>query len=349
MPNGKPRPIAVASWPRRLVSRILATRFRQNAPSLAPLQWGLTRSGPETVHSALSTLLHSPHASSLTVTTIDFANAFGSLPRSWIHDALATLDPNISHDLYRYAYHFLLSDTTVTFTSHGADPLPLTCRTGVPQGDPLSPLLFCLAIQPRLQAMQSPTLRSVAYLDDLTFLSTYPSATVIATAIHFFYPLLELNVDKCKQLFTTSSHLGASFDHSAPSPSVTKASLRLNKMTECPSPQHILPLARFALNGTTYSSRLGDRTEPASESLRALLLYLSSTHNLNPGFTLTPGHVLLSSLPLARGGLGLPDPCITSPHLRSDCLQSTFSGASSIIHHLTHDMIVDASPIVTHL
>lgn len=42
-----------------------------------------------------------------------------------------------------------------------------TVKAGVPQGDPLSSLLFCLAIEPVIQKLKAKGYEIVAYCDDM--------------------------------------------------------------------------------------------------------------------------------------------------------------------------------------
>ena len=149
---------------------------------------------------------------------------------------------------------------------------------------------------------------------------------------------MSFNQAKCRTITPTSSLLGASFDHTTISTSVERCCRRLNTLSESPSPQHVVPLARHCLSGATYSARLGDPVSLVSTSLERLLSHLSSLTALYPNASLSTTQMMLASLPLARGGLGLPDPGITAPHLRSDCLAATFPSSSTIVHHLTQPL-----------
>ena len=338
------RPIAVPSWARRIIARTLARRVLTAHPSLAPHQWGLEKAGCESIHNAVSSIVNAGPPN-LSVVSLDIKNAYGTLPRSMILAAINALPTAVACELHAYAHHFLLSDTVIRFSGRASQPLDIKIQTGVPQGDPLSPVLFALAMQPILKRLESATVKTVAFLDDIALASTtlHSVNDVVAYAAPLLAPLT-LNIAKCTRLDSSSSLLGASFNHTTISPSVMKATGRLYLLQECPAPQHILPAVRHTLAGTTYSARLGDPVHPASDALKSLLSHLTNLHTLNPLSPLTPGQITLASLPLARGGLGLPDPTLTAPHKRADCLDATFTSSSLIINHLTESLLAHPHP-----
>ena len=347
-PNLLPRPIVVATWPRRLLGRILSSRFLAHAPSLSPLQFGLAKGGAEAIVHAVATLTHA-NVPNLSLTSLDIGNAYGTLPRSWIEGALLALNATMLNDLHLYAHHFLLSDSSVSFASRGSDPLELTIRTGLPQGDPMSPILFCLAIQHRLRNIESPTIKVIAYLDDIVVASSSLLTTSDVTShVAAHLSPLTLNTTKCVPITSSSSLLGACLDNLTPSPSVIKASQRLHTLTSCPTPQHAIPLVRFAVSGANYSARLGNPVDLVSSALEKVLTHFTTPSNMVPPTQqITPAHMLLASLPYKEGGLGLPSPTITAPHQHSDSLTMTFGAASTIINHLTESPLSPAAS--THL
>jgi len=91
------------------------------------------------------------------VVKLDFANAFNSVRRDALLEAVAREFP----ELYRFAYATYAGNSSLTFGKFF-----VTSEEGIQQGDPLGPLEFCIVIQPLLQSLKS-TLR-IGFLDDLT-------------------------------------------------------------------------------------------------------------------------------------------------------------------------------------
>ena len=120
----------------------------------APLQLGVGVSGgaEAAVHRYLSTMpdIH-------VVVKLDFTNAFNSLRRDCMLEAIARDVP----ELYRFVY---ASYTVEPILQHGSGTV--RSREGPQQGDPLGPLEFCCTIHPLLERLRS-ELR-IGFLDILT-------------------------------------------------------------------------------------------------------------------------------------------------------------------------------------
>jgi Reverse transcriptase (RNA-dependent DNA polymerase) len=133
--------------------------------------------------------MHEEHV----VANLDFSNAFNCVRRDVILRAVANQLPQLNHfchlaynqpSVLRFGHHVILSEE------------------GAMQGDPLGPLLFCLAIQPLLQSMHSPL--SFAYIDDIT---TGGPAQVVAADIDQIAKMdpsfgLKLHITKCEIIST---------------------------------------------------------------------------------------------------------------------------------------------------
>jgi len=156
--DGGIRPIAIGYTWRRLAAKCAnAYVIGRMAGVFAPLQLGVGVSGgaEAAVHAARRYISTMPD--SHVVVKLDFTNAFNTLRRDCMLEAVARDVP----ELYRFVY---ASYTVEPILQHGFGVL--RSREGPQQGDPLGPLEFCSTIQPLLERLRS-ELR-IGFLDDLT-------------------------------------------------------------------------------------------------------------------------------------------------------------------------------------
>ena len=162
-PDGKVRPIAIGEAWIRFLGRILSRRFsKQVGQFLAPLQLGVgIRGGCDIMSHLAQRAYESPD---MTVATLDIGNAFNSLRRGYIADALQAHCPDLV-PFFQWAYAQaspLLNSSGVSFG---------VSATGVRQGDPLGPLYFCLGFHfmtRHIQETLGPRCNVMAYMDDIT-------------------------------------------------------------------------------------------------------------------------------------------------------------------------------------
>lgn len=164
-PNNGIRPIVCQETLLRLLSRVVVRQEQHHlAHGLAPVQTGVGIPGGVefTVHSARALLELNPQWSMI---SIDCTNAYGSLRRSAILAALPSSDQGFMVSQY---FKLFVSPTTHMVTTEG---VRFATNDGVPQGDPLSPLLFALGIHPILKKLSdSGHCKVFAYLDDVNIL-----------------------------------------------------------------------------------------------------------------------------------------------------------------------------------
>ena len=156
--SGGVRPIAVGCTLRRLVGKLAGNMVMEDmARLLSPRQLGYgIRGGAEAaVHAARKFLQDLPADHALV--KLDFCNAFNSVRRDRMLEAVRDLAPAIYplvYSAYSSPSNLHWGETTIKSAS------------GVQQGDPLGPLLFCLSIHHLCAGLKSAF--SVMYLDDVT-------------------------------------------------------------------------------------------------------------------------------------------------------------------------------------
>ena len=154
---------------RRLAARAACAVFREEIQQgCSELQYAVGRpAGCEHIHKAVAALsCCMPEA---VVLKFDCANAFNTMPRQRILDAIQDRAPG----LLPVAGSWLCQTTEHLFWGDGARSLPLRASVGVDQGCPLSPALFALGLAGTLSNIQeeleqlSAYSRVFSYLDDV--------------------------------------------------------------------------------------------------------------------------------------------------------------------------------------
>ena len=106
--------------------------------------------------------------------SLDIKNAFNSLPRAEVVRALN--EAGVPKVLIDYIRNFL-------DLRHSKDVKCEVC--GVPQGDPLSMFLFCMAIERLLRRLKERGITFLAYADDIVAFhdEAYPAGAIVQQAM----------------------------------------------------------------------------------------------------------------------------------------------------------------------
>lgn len=195
--GGGIRPIAVGSTIRRLVAKLGCHAVRDDmADYLQPHQVGFgTPLGCEAAIHATRWFGLSHANTDQVILKLDIKNAFNSVERDTLLEEVKDLVPN----LYPFLYQCYSSPSNLFYGCNA-----LSSQVGAQQGDPLGPLIFCLAIQKTITTLESPL--NVWYLDDGT-IGGPPE--VVLEDIRKLMPALstlglEVNAEKC-ELYPCSS------------------------------------------------------------------------------------------------------------------------------------------------
>jgi hypothetical protein len=192
--DGGIRPIAVGNTFRRLVAKIGSKRVQYAMGSqLRPHQLGYgTKGGAEAAVHAVRRYIQSEWTEPRAIVKLDFQNAFNMIHRDRMLNVVKEHIPS----LYPFIWQCYRTATFLSFGHH-----IILSSSGVQQGDPLGPLLFCLLTQDLIVKLKSEL--NVWYLDDGTLGGTVDSVlsdieTIKASASLFG---LELNTGKCEVFF----------------------------------------------------------------------------------------------------------------------------------------------------
>jgi hypothetical protein len=143
----KYRPIALANFKFKIISKVLADRLAQILPTIVSKEQKGFIQGRNikdcicTASEAIN-LLHNKTFGGNLAMKIDITKAFDTLDWSFLIKVLLQFGFNTTFCNWIKA---ILSSATMSVSLNGAQKGFFKCLRGVRQGDPLSPLLFCLA------------------------------------------------------------------------------------------------------------------------------------------------------------------------------------------------------------
>ena len=169
--DGGIRPVAVGCTLRRITSRILSFKVKNAAEKLlSPTQVGVAVSGgAEAIIESVKSLNNAHRDDKdFVIFQADFRNAFNTVSRASFVDAVDTHLPKLSSWIrwcYESRAELLVASDDLT------SPHILLSEEGCQQGDPLGPLLFCLAIRDltgEITNLENPLHLNAWFFDDGT-------------------------------------------------------------------------------------------------------------------------------------------------------------------------------------
>ncbi|KAL0219384.1 hypothetical protein P9112_005037 [Eukaryota sp. TZLM1-RC] len=192
------RPIAVGESLSRLLASIVFDRVKDKASTfLNPHQFGIKTIDGASVAAIASDTFFNAEENNF-IFNLDFKNAFNSVKREAIFEVIKSDFPELSS----FFYHFYGKESDLIFNSFA-----LKSSSGVKQGDPLGPLLFCLAIHKTLNIIKQkyPSIKIVAYMDDISLIGSFDLLELVAQEIADSYENIGLHLNASKCLLIGSS------------------------------------------------------------------------------------------------------------------------------------------------
>ena len=202
-PNGDPqdfknwRPISLLNCDRKIFSKIIANRLQSTLSHIiSPWQFGFMKKRhiQDPILSTQLLLEWNRHQSIPgALILLDQEKAYDRVEWTYLQQCLRAFGfpPRFTH--YIQALHQGLL-YTANINGHLSEPFQSQC--GLPQGDPLSPLLYNITLEPlqhilrqRLQGIQIPKLRlrTLAFADDmLVSLGSQEDANILLHTLHLY-------------------------------------------------------------------------------------------------------------------------------------------------------------------
>ncbi|MGL4355451.1 MAG: RNA-directed DNA polymerase [Aeromonas popoffii] len=208
MDIGNWRPITIGSMIVRVFTRILSKRLTLASP-LHPSQRGFrpTPGCSENIEVLRGLIRHckSECCSPLAVVSIDFAQAFDSISHEHLVAALKGI--GVDPHMVKMVQQLYMNNVTRVKIGGGNTP-NIALRVGVKQGDPLSPILFNLALDPLIHkveqggngyCLEGRSVSSLAFADDLVLVSgSWTGMASHLTALDSFCRVTGLKVNQRK-------------------------------------------------------------------------------------------------------------------------------------------------------
>jgi hypothetical protein len=144
---GHYRPIALANFKYKIISKILADRLAQILPSIISKEQRGFIKGRQIkdcicLTSEIVNMLHKKSYGGNLAIKIDIAKAFDTIDWNFLLNVLKAFG---FHSTFCNWIKVILESAKLSISINGKQEGYFSCSRGVRQGDPLSPLLFCLA------------------------------------------------------------------------------------------------------------------------------------------------------------------------------------------------------------
>ncbi|KAL0206710.1 hypothetical protein P9112_002017 [Eukaryota sp. TZLM1-RC] len=199
------RPIAVSDSIHNIFSACCLSRFNEKAKTIVlPFQYGInTTDGVSSAIFATDVLFRQNESN--VCMSFNFSNAFNSLSRCSIHGALLQYKPELMP--------YFQSTCSTNSNLHFGNSI-LIISSGVKQGDPLGPLLFCLAIHPILLQIQEmfPFLKMIAYMDDVVLIGNLNIVKKTTVCFKELFTRIGLRLNSLKCVLLSNSPVSTIVD-----------------------------------------------------------------------------------------------------------------------------------------
>jgi len=354
--TGGVRPIAVGYVWRRLTAKVACCHVKEaSATILAPRQLGFgIKGGAEAAVRAARRYVENMNQEQVFV-KIDFKNAFNTLRRDSIIEAIAMYFP----ELLAFTQSTFGQDSVLQFGEFN-----LQSAEGAQQGDPLGPFYFCLAFKSLLESLQSELV--IGFLDDVAIGGD--AECVMKDFIHMETAAkqlgLELNRDKCEIVGPSDDTRSLFASHGIHLPETNPAAAillgapllaglnldgvleikrqelqRLSKRLELMPSHDSLYLLRNVLTAPRLMYLL--RTAPCtgSPALPAFDAVLRESLSTTLNIDLDDDRWTQASLPVRWGGLGIRSVVSLAPSAYLASAASTVELTSSLLPTRLRDVV----------
>ena len=199
-PSGGIRPVAVGELLYRMAGVIMTrTVSGVAAQLLAPHQYGVgVPSGAERILHSVQHSLTDGSSSKLALLKVDISNAFNSCDRAGVlRELYGTPQLGALFRLTHFAY-----SAPSQLLLQGCDGKAILSSTGVRQGDPLAPLLFCLYMRDVYRKVaEQADVTLYGFFDDLNLAGTPKKVMVALDALQRLLPSVSLKCNTAKSHF----------------------------------------------------------------------------------------------------------------------------------------------------
>lgn len=199
--EGGVRPIAIGTIFHKLISSSIMAHIKHELPgTFAPVQFGVGFAGgaENVVHGVRNALTAD---SERILVSLDLTNAFNSVSRIAFLEEIRTKFPS----LLCWTWQSYGKPATLLVR----DQKPILSKTGVRQGDPMGPFLFCLAIQHALTSVTSEKVLSFTYMDDIYLVGHYEELAIALATLEDLLSALSLRINFAKS-YATKKVMGLS-------------------------------------------------------------------------------------------------------------------------------------------